>query len=951
MIPDFILSIAANLATDLLKWGGEELLSKRKIGAVLRVRLGLLNKDTEDQYRKIVTETYAAYFHNHPERQLQDIYDFFRKDIVSKRLYEYIFDGIPIDYGQLENELRLQIGNDYILWRILKRGNLTLEKLISDFFSTYEERERSVTGLSTLRITRRLSEMEQRLTELVKSKPETPLTLSLFELESPPLTPGFVARKAEIQEYQRRLKKGFVAIDGMAGVGKTWVGAQIAKRQREVSCFWFTFRPGLRDTLEALLWELSVFLAIHDEPELWQMLQDQRSYPLNVKVGQLVQSFSKHRFLLCLDDFQVVQNDQQINSFFAELRNRLSATRPSTTNVIIIGFEKPKFMADDDSPPLQGLSKRDMDEWLDHTPLQISKPLRKELWEKTAGNAKFISLFVQWATAQPRTASAIREFINQLPERSEIAGYILTRISETLTPDEQTIVQSISQFRGPVSADTLGCVLAMQGLVSLLRRMARRHLLEIRADGKYFLHSILHGFYKASFDPHNLASFHRIVAECFVREGDFIEASYHFIKGNSAEKAVEILSANITILVNTGRAQSALELLERISTSDITPHWRANAALAKGRAYRMVGKFQHSATAFEEAESEFRRLGDKSKQAEALCGLAETRRMQGDYDATLSAYRLASDISKEAGDSKNRGIALCGIGRVLRLTSNYYGALEVYEQANTVYQEYADEYGRAETAWGRARTLVMLGRHKEALEGYKQAEELARSASDTYRQAEALFGLAEMYRIFGQYDLAIATCKKGKVLVDRLGTPYGRAWMYIALAETYRSMGMTEQAMKLHEKAQKICEDIGDKYGIATTTLGLAEIARVTHDLEKALLLAEKALDIATSISHRLETTHCMLSILESRRLSDRETLEEYDSISKAYQELGCQWGVIHSLVGRALAVLKRDGDPSSELNRAISLAPADNWPIEQSLLQRILARRDPQEVHLLIFP
>jgi len=165
MIVDFTLGIGSNLVTDLVKYGGKRFLDSTKLGAGVKRRLGMLDSRTEDEFKKLLLESYVVYFARYPDRQFQAFYDFFSSEDVSRRLFDHILNFEPIDYGALEKALRQRMGRDWILSSILEKNALTPKILVEDFVNCYFEAERQSGGVGLLLAIREMRQVEQRIVE------------------------------------------------------------------------------------------------------------------------------------------------------------------------------------------------------------------------------------------------------------------------------------------------------------------------------------------------------------------------------------------------------------------------------------------------------------------------------------------------------------------------------------------------------------------------------------------------------------------------------------------------------------------------------------------------------------------------------------------------------------------------------------------------------------------
>ncbi|MBV7334215.1 CHAT domain-containing protein [Chloroflexi bacterium TSY] len=126
-----------------------------------------------------------------------------------------------------------------------------------------------------------------------------------------PMVENVVGRTKEVAHYLEQLEsENFTVISGMPGVGKTTVAALIAQKMAvHRPVFWHSFIEGQQ--IDALIWELAEFLALHGQEELWHILKNQSNRsdnppPPEVLFDNLLQLLANQRCLICLDDFQHV---------------------------------------------------------------------------------------------------------------------------------------------------------------------------------------------------------------------------------------------------------------------------------------------------------------------------------------------------------------------------------------------------------------------------------------------------------------------------------------------------------------------------------------------------------------------------------------------------------------------------------------------------------------------
>lgn len=167
-VVDLSVSIAANLATDVLKAGGERWLNQTYVGAALKLRLGKLDDTTATQFHAIFLEAFTVYFtKHHPERQLQDIYDFFRDADVQEMIFRAVFDTEPAQLSRLNNELRGRLVDKPITRMLMERKSLEGETVIKDFLDCYVECERKAMGVPWMALVRELRRSDDVVVERI----------------------------------------------------------------------------------------------------------------------------------------------------------------------------------------------------------------------------------------------------------------------------------------------------------------------------------------------------------------------------------------------------------------------------------------------------------------------------------------------------------------------------------------------------------------------------------------------------------------------------------------------------------------------------------------------------------------------------------------------------------------------------------------------------------------
>ena len=103
MLSDVGVGICGNLATIIIKNQSESLRSSIAGRAI--VKMGLLDPSFEDVFETALRKAFETYYHAHPFLKMTKVVDFLSHDSTINNLRGILFNGHPIDYADLENQL------------------------------------------------------------------------------------------------------------------------------------------------------------------------------------------------------------------------------------------------------------------------------------------------------------------------------------------------------------------------------------------------------------------------------------------------------------------------------------------------------------------------------------------------------------------------------------------------------------------------------------------------------------------------------------------------------------------------------------------------------------------------------------------------------------------------------------------------------------------------------
>ncbi|QLY33345.1 tetratricopeptide repeat protein [Nocardia huaxiensis] len=236
-----------------------------------------------------------------------------------------------------------------------------------------------------------------------------------------------------------------------------------------------------------------------------------------------------------------------------------------------------------------------------------------------------------------------------------------------------------------------------------------------------------------------------------------------------------------------------------------------------------------------------RQLGDRSGEARALADLGWTAWRRGEYaDATrYSEHALA--VARTNGDRFEEARALNTLGNVRWRQSDPDAAREFFRSALWITREIGNRGGEAHVL-GNLALVLGADRHDEAREHLSRALDLHRQVGNARGEALVLNKLGTLYRWDGQPDQAREHHSRALELYRVLGTHGDEAAAWNGLGHTSRAGGDAAQAISEHAAALDLAVRTGNLPEEADAHEGLARAHHLCGQLDPAREHAELAL-------------------------------------------------------------------------------------------------------------
>lgn len=266
-----------------------------------------------------------------------------------------------------------------------------------------------------------------------------------------------------------------------------------------------------------------------------------------------------------------------------------------------------------------------------------------------------------------------------------------------------------------------------------------------------------------------------------------------------------------------------------------------------------LGRYDEAYENLQRALPLHRGAGDVPAEASALETLGATCYSLNRYDDATSFYGQAVLIHRAAGDSVAEATVLNNIGVIEERRGRYRTVLDLCHQTLAVYQAHGDRTGEADTLCNAGNALWRLGRYQEALDHLTRSLAIHEEAGDPGWTAHNLTSLGNVLSSLGRHAEAVDHCDRALSLQRRSGERADEAATLSDRGVIHRALGDHERSLADLHEALAIAREIGDR-GLEIQALnGLGETRHALGHPAEAATRHEAALALAREIGDRHE--------------------------------------------------------------------------------------------------
>jgi DNA-binding SARP family transcriptional activator/tetratricopeptide (TPR) repeat protein len=394
-----------------------------------------------------------------------------------------------------------------------------------------------------------------------------------------------------------------------------------------------------------------------------------------------------------------------------------------------------------------------------------------------------------------------------------------------------------------------------------LEALARAHLVQPAAPGRYGMHDLLRGYARelsAAVDTgqEQHAALTRLFDHYLHTAATAMDTLYPAERHRRPR--IPRPATPVPPLADPAAARDWLDG-ERAALVAAAGHtaahgWPGHAtglAATLARYLRNGDHLPEAITIFSRALGAARRTSDRTAEATALNDIGSVHWQQNRLQQAADHYRQALALFRAAGDRVGEARVLGNMGVVETQLGRYEQAVRHQREAVGIFCEIDDRFGEAHVLGNLGWVRQRQGRYQEAADYHQQSLGLSREIGDRQDEAWALARLGFVDLRLGRYQHAAGYLRQALALFHEMGNKCGEAENLSRLGQVYLGLGSYDQAAWNFERALAMSRELGDRFLEADALNGLGELLFRTGDAGKARERHAAALRLASGVDSR----------------------------------------------------------------------------------------------------
>jgi tetratricopeptide (TPR) repeat protein/transcriptional regulator with XRE-family HTH domain len=395
----------------------------------------------------------------------------------------------------------------------------------------------------------------------------------------------------------------------------------------------------------------------------------------------------------------------------------------------------------------------------------------------------------------------------------------------------------------------------------LIDNLLDAHLLQEPAPGRYRFHDLTRvhaarAVHEEDSESARRAALGRLVDHYWRSARSAIDAAYPYDRENRFRSTPDAVGGPVATDGAAAVAWLDTELPNLLAVAEVAdqhgwPERLVQLSVTMHRHLRSRGRFGDAAGLHARALAAARAAGDTVGELDALNDLGHIRRLRGEREQAAELFTEAHQIARAADDRHGELNALIGLGQVHLMQSRYPQATASFTEALQIASRNGDRARELESLLGLG--WVRMAQGREAIDIFERADELARDIEHPHGEVLAVSGLVHSYRLSDRPTEAVAYAERGLQVARSSGESLGELDALIALGSLHRSRGLHEEADIRYREALRLATEIGSGSYRFEALYGLARLHHIGGRYREALADHERALDLAVRLGQAAE--------------------------------------------------------------------------------------------------
>jgi ATP/maltotriose-dependent transcriptional regulator MalT len=635
----------------------------------------------------------------------------------------------------------------------------------------------------------------------------------------------FFGRENESEKINNWLKNEMpriIVITGIPGIGKTSLASKVIglfEDDELTNLFWYRFHEW--DTLRSTLREVSDFLFKLNRNKLKFYINNHSKMELSEIMKILESDIQDLNAILVFDDIQKITPDlQQIFSMLVEI---LDSEKFNDINIIILSrdtlnfYDRRKVVIKNLVAELElsGLDSNACKKLLSQPEIEDSS--LDKIYRLTQGHPLTIELINLHLTSQPdqdRSRFDVDEFIK---DHRDLNRYLQEEILQDLTEQQKKILDLISVYRYPISADAL---LSESGIDhDSIDALISKCLIQVSATG-YELHELIKNFFYRRLNHKLKAKYHNAAAEYYksIIKDEYvqsptsaaIEGQYHYIRCGNFNYASDLTVKHGDELISKGFTDELGLIINDLDPVKIPENIWAKVLIHKGHIFTVNGNWDDAMDCYQKSLKLCEKLGDAQGLVRAYNGSGVIFFHKGNWQKAMELYEKGLEFAEIENDYYNSSKILSNISLIHWGNGDLQLAIELMRKSLFLSEKLNDRQGIARALNNLGIIYWEQGEHDEAITVYKKSLKISEELEDKQTIAILLNNIGEAYRMKDMRKRAEEFYYNSLELSQELGFKWQVGQVYCNLGELYKKIDK-DKSMEFLNRSFEIYKNLGAK--------------------------------------------------------------------------------------------------------------------------------------------